>query len=646
MSHYNEINVQKLYIACKSLEDFINEKVEAMNLGGKDYTAVLTRMSDQIQSLSNALQSADPDNGAVTLLKTLSDDFAVEAGKVEGTSYSEILTKINSLTEIVSVVKKKIAVPIRTSTDSALEKKTGDMYYDQSVKKFTFVTENDTGDPVVTNFTIEGHKHSEADVTGLTDKLNGFQTSINEVKTASSKIFEGMVESKIEHRDPTNDTYHYNAIDGGDIYLGRVDRKFKAIYSELGDFKGVRSEETIYVKSDVHNNASAGEMVMYFKNDGNLYKKDENGNESKVGYADYVFPSKDSGELWLGSDTIKLGGIIAKQGDFEDVKVSNDILLEGNSLKVRLNNLETGGSGFEGLVEKKTTDAIQTVYEYTKKEENHSIVIGSPMKPINMLTSNQGIFENVSVNSNVTLAGVSLLGRLEEHDNAIASFNEHKTLVNSVLSRSQLDLKHSSIDSYFHRIKMSQFISSDVIPGDRYPTWDYGGKEWAIWEAKTGEGSFIAHNGDTMVICNPGDSYSLNWYDEDAMVNNTYTGWSISVAGDLIKPSDIRLKTEIESLNQKYSSLSNKFMDVNFVKYKRKRPDDFTKERVNKYNQIHYGVIAQEIEQIFPEIVIETPSSYKTVEYNKLQMIANVVIQQQQKRIDDLEKRIIALENK
>lgn len=29
MAHYNEINVQKLYIACKSLEDYINEKVEA-----------------------------------------------------------------------------------------------------------------------------------------------------------------------------------------------------------------------------------------------------------------------------------------------------------------------------------------------------------------------------------------------------------------------------------------------------------------------------------------------------------------------------------------------------------------------------------------------------------------------------------------
>jgi len=74
IAHYNEINVQKLYIACKSLEDYINEKVEAMNLGSKDYSAVLTRMADQIQALSNALQSADPDNTAVTLLKTLSDD--------------------------------------------------------------------------------------------------------------------------------------------------------------------------------------------------------------------------------------------------------------------------------------------------------------------------------------------------------------------------------------------------------------------------------------------------------------------------------------------------------------------------------------------------------------------------------------------
>lgn len=59
---------------------------------------------------------------------------------------------------------------------------------------------------------------------------------------------------------------------------------------------------------------------------------------------DFVYPDKDSGEIWLGSDTIKLGGVIAKQGNFQNVDVTNDIILEGNSLKGKLNNLQTSGS--------------------------------------------------------------------------------------------------------------------------------------------------------------------------------------------------------------------------------------------------------------------------------------------------------------
>jgi hypothetical protein len=213
MAHYNEINVQNLYIACTSLEDYINDQVEKMNLGGGDYTVVLTRLSDQVLSLSNALQSADPDNSAVTLLKTLSNDFAVEAGKVEGTSYSEILTMINSLTAIVSVVKKKIAVPIRTSADSALEKKTGDMYYDQAVKKFAFVTDSDTGVATVSNFSVEGHKHTEADIDGLTEKLVSFQTQIDNLGGGGNdkgSIF-SVDEKYIIHDDDNCDIYWNNA---------------------------------------------------------------------------------------------------------------------------------------------------------------------------------------------------------------------------------------------------------------------------------------------------------------------------------------------------------------------------------------------------------------------------------------------------
>ena len=304
MAHYNEINVQNLYIACESLEDYINKKIEAMNLGGGDYTAVLTRMSDQILKLSNALQSADPDNAGVILLKTLSDEFAVAAGTVEGTSYSEIITKINSLTEIVSVVKKKIAVPIRTSTDSALEKKTGDMYYDQAVKKFAFVTESesDAGVVSVSNFAVEEHKHPEADVEGLTDKLN-------ELKTSSDKVFQGMIEEKT---DPADDIYKYYAVDGGEIHLGTTDKKLKGIYSETSDIERIVTNDVI-----LEGNSLKGQLNNLQTSINNIDNSASGSSAVIAGYLD-DFPILDTSDIVIHHDAIRAFNTDSRQPAFRN----------------------------------------------------------------------------------------------------------------------------------------------------------------------------------------------------------------------------------------------------------------------------------------------------------------------------------------
>jgi hypothetical protein len=618
MAHYNEINVQKLYIACKSLEDFINEKVEAMNLGGKDYTAVLTRMSDQILSLSNALQSADPDNAGVTLLKTLSDDFAVEAGKVEGTSYSEILTMINSLTAIVSVVKKKISVPIRTSTDSALEKKTGDMYYDQTVKKFAFVTESDTGVATVSNFSVEGHKHTEADITGLTDKLN-------ELKTSSDKVFQGMIEEKTDNRDPAADIYKYYAVDGGEIYLGTIDKKLKGIYSETSDIERILvSKDVDYVKTDLHENPGTGQIRTYFKTDGNLYKRDENGDESKIGSnPDFVYTAKDSGEIWLGSDAIKLGGIIAKQGNFQNVDVTNDIILEGNSLKVKLNNLEAGGgSGFEGLTEKKTTDAVLTVYEYSKKEDNSSIIIGSIMKPINMINANVVNFQNAEVADDIILQGDSLKVQLNSFQNSINSLHAG--------GGSTAELNVGSI--YCTYLESSSHVCAR-------------NNNEQISQLRVGDGNYcqIAEYGTH-------DSDQLSLYGNKGIYSNV----------EIAVTSDRNYKKNIENYvisNPLEKVLGLELKSFNLI-------DENVKE--GREEKQHIGYIAQEVNEIYTEAV-EVVDKYKTnvegkylfnedgtkMTENKyhikpfyITLLQNEAIKELTTRVQELTTRITALENK
>jgi chaperonin cofactor prefoldin len=62
------------------------------------------------------------------------------------------------------------------------------------------------------------------------------------------------------------------------------------------------------------------------------------------------------------------------------------------------------------------------------------------------------------------------------------------------------------------------------------------------------------------------------------------------------------------------------------------------------------GVIAQEIEKIFPDFVSEdenavgTGETYKSVSYSKLNMIALKAIQELSAKVETLEARIAALE--
>ena len=69
--------------------------------------------------------------------------------------------------------------------------------------------------------------------------------------------------------------------------------------------------------------------------------------------------------------------------------------------------------------------------------------------------------------------------------------------------------------------------------------------------------------------------------------------------------------------------------------------------RENKYNEIHYGVIAQELQLLFPDIVRKLnpkeEDSYLSVEYTKLNIVSYLVIQQQQDRIKKLEDENVYL---
>ena len=76
-----------------------------------------------------------------------------------------------------------------------------------------------------------------------------------------------------------------------------------------------------------------------------------------------------------------------------------------------------------------------------------------------------------------------------------------------------------------------------------------------------------------------------------------YVPGNLYVDGSIINPSDIKLKQNIEVLNP---LITNKLDNL--------KPSSFT-YKTDSTDTIHYGFIAQEFENIYPELVLEKPTN-------------------------------------
>jgi hypothetical protein len=119
-----------------------------------------------------------------------------------------------------------------------------------------------------------------------------------------------------------------------------------------------------------------------------------------------------------------------------------------------------------------------------------------------------------------------------------------------------------------------------------------------------GEGFWFCQNGQTTAFSSTADLKSMRWYDEDSIT----TGWYIEKAGgQAIGFSDRRMKTDIIDYK---NSCFEKYSKIRTVRYKHKIPDNINPERLTKqscidlYNDKHYGIIAQEIYELYPELNI------------------------------------------
>ena len=121
-------------------------------------------------------------------------------------------------------------------------------------------------------------------------------------------------------------------------------------------------------------------------------------------------------------------------------------------------------------------------------------------------------------------------------------------------------------------------------------------------------------------------------------IKSVYIPGDLFVDGNIISPSDINLKTNIELLDV---NITNKLMNL--------KPSSFVfKDDLSRH--IHYGFIANELENEYPELVQNKPdlkySKLKSVNYLEIIPLLVHKIQQMQKEIDELKDVICSSNSK
>jgi transcription termination factor NusB len=120
-------------------------------------------------------------------------------------------------------------------------------------------------------------------------------------------------------------------------------------------------------------------------------------------------------------------------------------------------------------------------------------------------------------------------------------------------------------------------------------------------------------------------------------VNDVLIQTNLYVEGTIYNPSDLNLKKNIKYLldksekTDKLEKTENKILQLNPVEF------TFEKDLTNKK---HYGLIAQDIEKIYPELVSNNQAGYKSVNYIELIPLMLSQMKIMQEEINELKSQL------
>ena len=137
------------------------------------------------------------------------------------------------------------------------------------------------------------------------------------------------------------------------------------------------------------------------------------------------------------------------------------------------------------------------------------------------------------------------------------------------------------------------------------------------------------------------------YFDVDVVVSGTATITSLNT------PSDIRIKENIEYVgnNEGRADIHSRMMDVHVISYNLKKSAPETDDTVtttvedDRPSKTFYGVSAQELRELFPDLVEEGQDGYLAVNYIELIPMLICSVQELSGEVDRLRKELDAKED-
>jgi hypothetical protein len=163
-------------------------------------------------------------------------------------------------------------------------------------------------------------------------------------------------------------------------------------------------------------------------------------------------------------------------------------------------------------------------------------------------------------------------------------------------------------------------ISTTANYGGKMPDNQQGIKQFYVAGPNVVSWVYRRLTGGTLVIT-PADSKKPVYIDNDLIVKK-----NMYVDGSLYNPSDEKLKESIEVISQERF---NDLFTLNPIYFSYKNDKEKSK---------HFGLLAQDVEKIFPELVNTMDKGYKAVNYQELIPIMLAKMKQMQSEIDELKQ--------